>query len=62
MTLESHQTDAPANEDTGRHGLNNHQEKIRRCLSCSDDFASAWAGERICKKCRSSSKWRQGYD
>lgn len=37
-----------------------HKEKKRRCLVCSDDFISAWAGERVCKKCRSSTAWRQG--
>lgn len=62
MTLESHRPDASANDDTGQHSVANHQEKTRRCLSCEGDFVSAWAGERICKKCRSSSKWRQGYD
>lgn len=36
------------------------QEKLRRCLSCGEDFPSAWAGERVCKRCRSSSRWRQG--
>lgn len=37
-----------------------HKEKTRRCLVCSEDFLSAWAGERVCKKCRSSTAWRQG--
>jgi len=32
----------------------------RSCLMCSDAFPSAWAGERICKKCKSTSAWREG--
>ena len=34
--------------------------KLRHCLSCRDQFTSAWAGERICPKCKSSSTWRSG--
>jgi hypothetical protein len=34
--------------------------KPRKCLSCEDTFASLWAGERICKKCKQSSGWRAG--
>lgn len=37
-----------------------HQEKLRQCLVCSEEFVSTWAGERVCKRCRSSSRWRQG--
>ena len=38
-----------------------NQEKVRSCLLCQDDFVSSWPGERICKRCRSSSSWRNGY-
>ena len=38
----------------------NPDQKIRRCLMCRKDFESAWAGERICRKCKSSSAWRNG--
>ena len=34
--------------------------KPRECLSCSATFASVWAGDRICKKCKQSSAWRAG--
>ncbi|HEY9568061.1 MAG TPA: hypothetical protein VIR38_08215 [Thalassobaculum sp.] len=34
--------------------------KQRRCLRCEAAFQSAWAGERICSRCKSSSAWRQG--
>lgn len=34
--------------------------KTRKCLMCGSSFPSAWAGERICRKCKSSSTWRQG--
>lgn len=32
----------------------------RGCLSCSLPFQSQWAGERICKRCKSSAVWRDG--
>ena len=32
--------------------------KVRNCLACRSSFESAWAGERICPKCKSSSSWR----
>ncbi len=32
--------------------------KVRNCLACRRPFESAWAGERICPKCKSSSSWR----
>lgn len=35
-------------------------EKIRSCLICRRDFASAWVGERICRSCKSTSAWRSG--
>ena len=35
--------------------------KERRCLMCHTDFESAWAGERICGRCRSKSAWREGH-
>ena len=34
--------------------------KTRRCLKCRTPFGSAWAGERICSKCKASSDWRSG--
>ncbi len=34
--------------------------KVRNCLACLRPFNSAWAGERICPKCKSSSSWRSG--
>ncbi|HEX9808531.1 MAG TPA: hypothetical protein VGC25_02870 [Alphaproteobacteria bacterium] len=34
--------------------------KVRHCLACLLPFESAWAGERICRKCKSSSSWRAG--
>jgi hypothetical protein len=32
--------------------------KIRKCLLCRKPFPSAWAGERVCRKCKSTSAWR----
>ncbi len=34
--------------------------KVRNCLACRRAFTSAWAGERVCSKCKSSSSWRSG--
>jgi len=34
--------------------------KVRLCLRCRDEFESAWAGERICGRCKSSTTWRSG--
>ncbi len=36
------------------------EPKLRHCLACRSPFTSAWAGERICPKCKSSSTWRSG--
>ena len=36
------------------------EEKIRKCLMCGTQFPSAWAGERICRRCKSSARWRSG--
>ncbi len=33
-------------------------QKTRKCLICRDPFPSAWAGERVCRKCKSTSTWR----
>lgn len=32
----------------------------RRCLRCQAPFESAWAGERVCAKCKTSRVWRDG--
>jgi len=34
--------------------------KRRRCLRCREPFASQWAGERICARCKGSSTWKSG--
>ena len=36
------------------------EEKTRECLICQSPFPSAWAGERICRRCKSSARWRSG--
>ena len=36
------------------------EEKIRKCLICKTPFPSAWAGERVCRRCKSTSAWRGG--
>lgn len=34
------------------------QTRTRRCLMCGQSFQSEWAGERVCKKCKSTTAWR----
>ncbi len=34
--------------------------KERRCLNCTGQFTSLWAGERVCKRCKQTSSWRSG--
>ena len=34
------------------------EPKDRACLACGSTFASEWAGERICRRCKSSHTWR----
>jgi uncharacterized paraquat-inducible protein A len=34
--------------------------RLRSCLRCSTSFESAWAGERVCQRCKGSSTWRNG--
>ena len=36
------------------------ERKTRECLVCEAPFLSEWAGERICRKCKSSKNWRMG--
>jgi len=60
MTLDLKRQNEGDDTDTESEFDPTRQEKLRRCLSCGEDFPSAWAGERVCKRCRSSSRWRQG--
>jgi hypothetical protein len=34
--------------------------KTKPCLVCKCPFPSEWAGERICRRCKSSAAWRSG--
>jgi hypothetical protein len=36
------------------------KRRSRRCLRCDTIFESEWAGERICRHCKSSYAWRSG--
>jgi hypothetical protein len=36
------------------------ERKTRKCLMCEEPFLSEWAGERVCRKCKSSKSWRMG--
>jgi uncharacterized paraquat-inducible protein A len=32
----------------------------RACLNCKAVFDSAWAGERVCPRCKGTTTWRNG--
>jgi hypothetical protein len=32
----------------------------RMCLNCRVSFDSAWAGERVCSRCKARTAWRNG--
>ena len=50
-----------AREECGEADLQQvNEEKIRKCLMCRTPFPSTWAGERICRRCKSSARWRSG--
>lgn len=36
------------------------RHRRRLCLKCGEQFGSEWAGERVCKKCKSHVAWREG--
>jgi len=46
------------NEAAIDHG--EHRRMRRPCLRCQAMFDSAWAGERICVRCKGSNAWRNG--
>lgn len=37
------------------------REQPRRCLVCGADFPSEGAHNHVCKRCKNSQAWRQGY-
>jgi len=41
-----------------REARRSQEQKTRKCLLCREPFPSAWAGERVCRKCKSTSTWR----
>jgi hypothetical protein len=51
---------ADVREDGDEIEVRRHEEKIRKCLICKTPFPSAWAGERVCRRCKSTSAWRSG--
>jgi hypothetical protein len=46
-------------DESGRQARHDEQ-KTRNCLICKSPFPSGWAGERICRRCKSTSAWRSG--
>jgi hypothetical protein len=51
-TMTEHTYKTPETDDA--------EAKTRNCLVCKTGFVSAWAGERICRRCKSTEKWRAG--
>jgi hypothetical protein len=51
---------ADVREDRDEVEVQRSEEKIRKCLICKTPFPSAWAGERVCRRCKSTSAWRSG--
>lgn len=49
-----------AEPDMPRGRLPGDVPKVRACLRCKADFRSEWSGERICRRCKSSTSWRNG--
>lgn len=50
----------PTKEEEHHTHIHPQTQKVRKCLLCSTDFESEWAGERVCKKCKATAAWRQG--
>ena len=48
--------DLATDEEAGRA----EEPKLRNCLVCRTAFQSAWAGERVCRRCKATSAWRGG--
>jgi hypothetical protein len=36
------------------------EPKTKPCLVCKSPFLSEWAGERICRRCKSTAAWKSG--
>ncbi len=34
--------------------------RARLCLRCRTSFESEWSGDRICRRCKSTTSWRNG--
>lgn len=49
-----------AREDGEQEVRQASEEKIRNCLVCKTPFPSSWAGERVCRRCKSTAAWRSG--
>ena len=41
-------------------GRDDADPKTRPCLVCKSSFLSEWAGERVCRRCKSTAAWRSG--
>ncbi len=51
--------DAPESRDPAQHAIAD-TPRTRPCLCCGVAFDSSGFGERICRRCKSTSAWRDG--
>jgi len=49
-----------AKQDTTQDDDAQYERKLRRCMMCGENFESDWAGERICRRCKSTEAYRRG--
>jgi hypothetical protein len=49
-----------AKQDTTQDDDSQYERKLRRCMMCGENFESDWAGERICRRCKSTEAYRRG--
>ena len=59
-TAEEQDTPVRDRDDAEQEAMRASEEKARKCLVCKSTFPSAWAGERICRRCKATSAWRGG--
>jgi hypothetical protein len=41
--------------------VSDDRRRPRLCLKCRTSFASQWAGERICARCKATNAWQSGF-
>lgn len=59
MTRQARYTDSQSRRKPPQSGRQD-DPKRRRCLLCSHNFMSEWAGERVCGRCKQTAAWQTG--